>query len=213
MKPLTDPLTSYINNALMYFERVLHHETIPSYCHAYAVRLFLGIIERDGDQHIRRRGTVLCAVCACCLYHALKKYHLSHSPMEICALFQLTKRQFTKGCKIVLAHVPSPLEEHPVRTLYIRYGNMLRVPYRALIVNIEKVQRHQLLDFGKYTPATIAGALLAFLSYDQNIPIPIDQICAVTNISAIIILSLKSNLVADNLFVELTQASPTSESV
>ena len=161
-------------------------------------------------ESIQRRGVVLRSVCAACIYYGLKRYHIPWSPTEVRELFLLTKRQFTRGAKILLA-LPQTLEEHPVDNLFMRFGNLLHIAYPLLVRYLDVLKRNELLNLEKNTPVSLSAGILYWICLDQCLSNPsLETICHVTHASPLIINQISSNIQARQLEFELLQPQPNT---
>jgi transcription initiation factor TFIIIB Brf1 subunit/transcription initiation factor TFIIB len=196
-----DAVEKYNASARQLIFGLMQYETIPQYALDGACTIFNRLVQVDP---IRRRGTVLRSVSAACVYYALRRCALSKTPAEIRELFRLERKQFTRGCRLVLNSQNQPIPTgDPVKEVYFRFGNQLGIKYPYLCKNWEFVATKGFIPISG-TPPTVAASLLLLLVRSKCLDQPaLVDIANVTRVSSLIIENLCLNLEALVLESEL----------
>ena len=197
-----DAVEKYSESARQLIFGLMQYETIPQYALSGACEIFNRLVAVDP---IRRRGTVLRSVAAACVYYALRRCALSKTPAEIRDLFRLERKQFTRGCRLVLNSQNQPVPSGcPIKEVYFRFGNQLGIKYPFLCKNWDECSTKGYIPTSG-TPPTIAASLLLLVIRSRCLDQPaLAELANVTRVSSLIIENLCLNIEALQLERELT---------
>lgn len=181
-------------------------EHIPTFISISALKYYKKLYQVDMEKkgvHITRRASTFVATVAACTYYAFKYHQQPRTPQEVCALFQISRSLFSKGCHHCADIACLPIHNDTDEKLYLRFANQLRIPFSYIRYGWDSLYLPIRPYTEQYKPAAIAGGLICALleivqldpKYSHLHKISTRDVCQVVGVCISIIRSVKDTIV------------------
>lgn len=172
-----------------YLEEIINKANLPESIIRHTMYDYAKL--RKNNKKIIFRGKNKIGIISVCFYYTCRNNKCNISTHNICKIFDIDKKFFSKNCKIYLEMTNYSIEDIPEspETLLTLVINKLNIEYK-----IEKICKKiiyvikEINLFVSSIPQSIVGAIIGFVNNELNLNIDIDKIAEICEVSNYIII-------------------------